>query len=84
MPLEEFPDPAALAEKALCAVKVGHDDASTVPIDGNLALGSRRAVRPANRIVRKLVEEAPQIDVVAIDVARRDFGRADGARNILM
>ena len=62
MPLEEFPDPAAPTKEPLCAIEVSHYDCFTAPINGNLALGGRRAVRPTHRIGRKLVEEAPQID----------------------
>jgi hypothetical protein len=52
---------------------------ATAPVDGNFALGGRGTVRPADRISRELLEEAPEIDVVVVDVALRDFGRADVA-----
>ena len=82
-PLEEFPDPAAPTKEPFCAIKVSHGDSSTAPVDDNLALGSRRAVRPTDHIGGKLVEEAPQIDVVVIDVSLSDFGRANGTRTVL-
>lgn len=77
MPLEEFPDPTALAEEPLGAVEICHDNSTSAPVDGNFPGGSRRAVRSADRIGRELLEEAPEIDVIVVDVTLRNLGRTD-------
>ena len=81
--LEELPDPATLAEELLLTIKVCHDNSRSTPVDGNFALGGQGTVRPTDRICRELLEEAPEIDVVVVDVALRDFGRADAAPRVL-
>ena len=75
--------PPALPEELLGAIEVGQDHRVAAPVDGNFTLGGRGPVRPTDRISRELLEKAPEIDVVVVDVALRDFGRANVARRDL-
>ena len=83
MALKELSDPAALAEELLLTIEVCHDNGRSAPVDGNFALGGRGTIRSADRISRELFEEAPEIDVVVVDISLRDFGRADVAPGVL-
>jgi hypothetical protein len=71
MPREELPDPTTLAEKQLFPIEIGHHRSLTPPVDRNFARGSGCAVRAADRVGRKLVKKAPQIEVVVVSESAR-------------